>query len=175
MPLSVREMKLGEVQFVIDYFCDSTPEYLDGMGVDPSRLPAPDAWYAKAQSEFALPLKQRQWFPVIWLLDGDPIGYSSCDRIEFGDKAVMHLHVTRPELRRQGIGAECVRQSVEIYFENFRLKKLLCQPYALNVPAHRTLQKAGFRYVKTYMTVPGPINFHQPVTQWVLDRAAEPK
>jgi RimJ/RimL family protein N-acetyltransferase len=83
----------------------------------------------------------------------------------------MHLHVTRPEFRRQGIGAESVRQSVEIYFESFRLKKLFCQPYALNVPPHRTLQKAGFKYVKTYMTVPGPINFHQAVTQWVMDRA----
>jgi RimJ/RimL family protein N-acetyltransferase len=171
MQLSVREMKLSEVHLVIDYFHNSTPEYLDSMGVDPSRLLSREAWYAKLESEFALPLKQRQWFPVIWLQNGNPVGYSSCDRIEFGEKAIMHLHVTRPEFRRQGIGAESVRQSVEIYFESFRLKKLFCQPYALNVPPHRTLQKAGFKYVKTYMTVPGPINFHQAVTQWVMDRA----
>jgi RimJ/RimL family protein N-acetyltransferase len=175
MQLSVREMKLSEVHLVIDYFYNSTPEYLDIMGVDPSRLLSREAWYAKLEAEFALPLKQRQWFPVIWLLNGGPVGYSSCDRIEFGEKAIMHLHVTRPELRRQGIGAECVCQSVEIYFENFRLKRLYCQPHALNVPPHRTLQKTGFKYVKTYMTVPGPINFHQPVTQWVMDRAAESK
>jgi RimJ/RimL family protein N-acetyltransferase len=175
MQLSVREMKLSEVNLVIDYFFHSTAEFLDAMGVDPSRLLAPEAWYAKMEVEFALPLRRRQWFPVIWLLDGDPVGYSSCDRITFGEQANMHLHVTRPELRRQGIGTECVRKSIEIYFENFRLKKLFCQPYALNVQAHRTLQKVGFKYVKTYMTVPGPINYHQAVTQWVIDRAAEAK
>lgn len=170
MQLAVREMKLSEVHLVIDYFCKSTPEYLDGMGVDPSRLLPREAWHTKLQAEFALPLRQRQWFAVIWLLNSNPVGYSSCDRLEFGEQAFMHLHVMVPELRRQGIGTECVGNSVAIYFENFRLKRLFCQPYALNVPAHRTLQKAGFKYVKTYLTVPGPINYHQPVTQWVMDR-----
>jgi hypothetical protein len=28
----------------------------------------------------------------------------------------------------------------------------------------------GFKYVKTYRTVPGAINFHQAVTRWVLER-----
>jgi RimJ/RimL family protein N-acetyltransferase len=172
MRLSVREMALDEVHLIIDYFYRATPEYLEMMGVDPSRLLSPQAWYARFQNEFALPLEKRQLFPVIWLLDGDPVGYSSCDKIEFGERANMHLHVTEAEHRRKGIGYECVRQSVEIYFRNFRLKQLFCQPHALNVPAHRTLQKAGFKYVKTYMTVPGPINFHQPVTQWVMDRRA---
>ena len=111
----------------------------------------------------------RPLFIVIWLLDNRPVGYSSCDKITFGERANMHLHVTVPELRGKGIGTECVRRSAEIYFRRFRLKQLFCQPSALNVPAHRTLQAAGFKYVKTYLTVPGAINFHQPVTQWVID------
>lgn len=168
MQLSVREMALHEVQLIIDYFYSATPEYLEMMGVDPSRLLSRDAWRNRFEAEFSLAPELRQLFPVVWLLDGSPVGYSSCDRIEFGQRANMHLHVTQPEQRRKGIGAECVRQSVDIYFRKFRLKQLFCQPYALNVPAHRTLQRAGFRYVKTYMTVPGPINFHQPVTQWVI-------
>ncbi len=172
MRLSVREMKLDEVHRIIEYFYSATPEYLEMMGVDPSRLMSPGAWVARFQSEFALPFEERQLFPVIWLLDNDPVGYSSCDRITFGACANMHLHVIEPEQRRKGIGSECVRQSVEIYFRTFRLRQLFCQPHALNVPAHRTLQKAGFKYVKTYLTVPGPINFHQPVTQWVIDRSS---
>jgi hypothetical protein len=32
------------------------------------------------------------------------------------------------------------------------------------------LQKAGFRYVKTHNTVPGPLNFHQAVTRWVIEK-----
>lgn len=171
MNLNVREMTLAETRLVIEYFAAATPEYLDMMGVDPSRLMPPDEWRARLEREFSLPDEKRQWFAVIWLLNDGPVGYSSCDKINFGERANMHLHVTVPELRRKGIGAQCVRQSVEIYFRRFRLKQLFCQPSALNVPAHRTLQAAGFKYVKTYMTVPGPINFHQPVTQWVIDRS----
>lgn len=170
MGLTVREMRLDEVRLIINYFYSATPEYLEMMGVDPSRLLPPQAWYDRLESEFTLPVEQRQYYSVIWLQDDRAIGYSSCDRIVFGERANMHLHVIPPEHRNRGIGRECVRKSVAIYFRQFRLKELFCQPNALNVPPHRTLQAAGFKYVKSYMTVPGPINFHQPVTQWVIRR-----
>ena len=38
MDLTVREMRLDEVHLVVDYFYAATPEYLEMMGVDPSRL-----------------------------------------------------------------------------------------------------------------------------------------
>ena len=41
---------------------------------------------------------------------------------------------------------------------------------AFIVAPNRTLQKAGFKYLKTHMTVPGPFNFHQAVTRWVIER-----
>jgi hypothetical protein len=40
------------------------------------------------------------------------------------------------------------------------------------VAPNRTLQRAGFRYEKTRMTVPGWLNYHQAVTRWVLERSA---
>jgi hypothetical protein len=66
----------------------------------------------------------------------------------------------------------CVRQSVEIYFQLLALERLLCEPNAFNMAPNRTLQKAGFQYVKTHMTVPGPLNFHQAVTQWVVEKSS---
>jgi RimJ/RimL family protein N-acetyltransferase len=140
------------------------------MGVDPSRLLSREAWRKRFDEEFAQPLDKRQRYVLAWLCDGQVVGFSSCDRIVFGDRANMHLHVFEEGKRRTGIGAPCVKQSVEIYFERFRLKRLFCEPNALNVAPNRTLAKAGFTYVKTYMTVPGPINVHQPVTQWLIER-----
>ena len=29
--------------------------------------------------------------------------------------------------------------------------------------------KAGFKYIKTYETTPGPLNFLQPVNRWLLE------
>jgi RimJ/RimL family protein N-acetyltransferase len=170
MTLTVREMTLAETEIIIDYFHDSTPEYLEMLGVDPTRLPPPEAWRERFARECALPVEKRNALWVIWLSDDRAIGFSTSDKIVHGERANMHLHVTEPDLRNQGVGVECVRRSVDIYFERLRLKRLFCEPSAFNVAPNRALQKAGFRYLKTHMTVPGPFNFHQAVTRWVMER-----
>ena len=169
MTIAVRDMTLPEVNLVIDYYHEATPEHLEMLGVDPTRLPRAAAWLDTFEREFALPVERRSRFFVIWLRDGRPAGFSSCDKIVFGERANMHLHVTTPELRQQGFGTECVRRSVALYFERLKLKRLFCEPNAFNVGPNRTVQKAGFMYVKTYRTVPGPLNFHQAVTRWVYE------
>lgn len=168
--LDVREMRLDETELITEYFLSATPEHLQLLGVDRERLPPRDAWAPRFRQNAALPLAERRGFFVIWLADARPIGFSSCDQIVFGDHAFMHLHVTEPTLRQRGVGTVCVRRSVEIYFAALQLKRLFCEPNAYNTGPNRTLQSAGFRYVKTHDTVPGPINFHQAVTRWVFER-----
>ena len=170
METTVRLMTCSEAELIIEYFHRASPEHLETLGVDPTRLPSADVWRQRLDREFAVPLEQRTNLLVIWLLDQEPVGFSTADTIVFGERAKMHLHVTRPELRNAGIGVKCVRDSVDLYFTTLRLKQLFCEPNAFNVAPNRTLQKAGFRYVKTHMTVPGPLNFHQAVTRWVIER-----
>jgi RimJ/RimL family protein N-acetyltransferase len=81
----------------------------------------------------------------------------------------MHLHVVDPQHRRAGIGLRCVRDTVRLYFDFLQLERLFCEPNVFNVAPNRTLQRAGFPYVKTHMTVPGRLNYHQAVTRWVID------
>jgi RimJ/RimL family protein N-acetyltransferase len=170
MGYAVREMTLDETSLVVDYFHRATPEHLEMLGVDPSRLPAPDAWLDNLSEDFAQPLERRLRFYLVWLGDDSPVGFSSCDKIVFGERANMHLHVTPSERRQQGIGTECVRKSVALYFDRLKLKRLYCEPNAFNVGPNRTLQKAGFKYIKTHRTVPGPLNYHQAVTRWLIER-----
>lgn len=167
--MEVRALAPGEAGLVVDYFHDAEPEHLELLGVDPSRLPARDAWLRRLEDELARPLEQRAGFFLVWRLDGQAAGFSSCDKIRFGERANMHLHITAADRRAQGLGAEFVKLSVPIYFERLRLKALYCEPNAFNVAPNRTLQKAGFKYLKTHMTVPGPLNFHQAVTRWVIE------
>jgi RimJ/RimL family protein N-acetyltransferase len=170
MTLTVREMAGSEADVIIEYFLKSTPEHLENLGVDPTRLPAPESWRERLRRGNAQPIEQRAWIAVIWQLGNEPIGFSTADKIAYGEQANMHLHVIDPERRNQGYGVECVRRSVDTYFERLKLKRLFCEPNAFNVAPNRTLQKAGFKYLKTHMTVPGPLNFHQAVTRWVLER-----
>jgi RimJ/RimL family protein N-acetyltransferase len=170
MTLTVREMTSAETGIITDYFHTSTPEHLEVLGVDPTRLPTPEGLRERFQRQCALPVEKRNALFVIWLSDDRAIGFSTSDKIIYGERANMHLHVTEPDLRNQGVGVECVRRSVDIYFERLQLKRLFCEPNAFNVAPNRTLQKAGFKYLKTHMTVPGPLNFHQAVTRWVMER-----
>lgn len=168
--LTVRPMVAAETELIVDYFHGSTPKHLETMGVDRARLPHPDEWRAWLAEDFDNPPEDRDRFCLIWLADGRPVGFSTVDDIDAGDSARLHLHVLDLDQRAQGIGTTCLKLSVDIYFETLRLKRVLSEPNAFNVAPNRTLQKAGFVYVKTHMTVPGPLNFHQAVTRWMIER-----
>jgi len=107
-------MRLDEVGLIIDYFHGATPEHLETLGVDPTRLPDPARWRERSAQDYARPHRERG--------------------------------------------------------ETLALERLFCEPSAFNVAPNRTPQRAGFRYVKTHMAVPGWLNHHQAVTRWVLER-----
>ena len=170
MKLTVREMKLSEVDIRIDYFHNATNEYLDLLGVDPNKLPSKAKWRQAFEADFALPIHKKSALHLLWLNNDLPIGMSSVDTILFGENANMHLHILQAGKRNTGFGTSCVIKSAQIYFERLNLQRLYCQPNAFNIAPNRTLQKVGFKYVKTYMTIPGAINTHQAITQWVLTK-----
>ncbi len=168
---SVREMALSEVGFRIRYFHDASDDYLLALGVDRKLLPTPEAWRSFHERDYGRPLKEREHYSLLWELDGQAIGFSSLDHIDFGDQAFMHLHIVEPSHRRRGLGTSFVTLSASRYFEVFSLKRLYCEPNALNVAPNRTLQRAGFTYLLSHETIPGPINFRQVTTRWVLERS----
>lgn len=167
-----RPMLPEEASLIIDYFHTATPDFLNSLGVDPAKLPSRQTWRAHYDREFGLPIEQRKSFLVLWALGATPLGFSTADKIVIGSEAFMHLHIFDAGGRQRGFGAALVRQSADIYFETLRINALYCEPCALNVAPNRTLQKAGFKYVMTHETVPGPLNFRQPVNRWVLTQDA---
>jgi RimJ/RimL family protein N-acetyltransferase len=168
--VSVREMALSEVGFRIRYFHDASDDYLLALGVDRELLPTPEAWQSFHERDYGRPLTEREHYSLLWELDGEAIGFSSLDHIDFGDQAFMHLHIIEPSRRRRGLGTNFVQLSASRYFEVFALKHLYCEPNALNAAPNRTLQRAGFTYLFSHETIPGPINFRQVTTRWVLER-----
>ena len=170
--LVVREMTLEEANIIIDYFHTASHDFLKSLGVSPAKLPYRDDWEAFYRAEYSRPINKRRAILVLWELDEEPLGFSTADKIIFGQEAYMHLHILRPERRRSGYGANFVRETVKIYFSKLKIQQLFCEPYALNPAPNRTLQKAGFKYIKTHETTPGPLNFRQPVNRWLLELGA---
>jgi RimJ/RimL family protein N-acetyltransferase len=168
--LSVREMRLDEAEIRIAYFHDASDEYLQTLGIDPGLLLSRTAWREFYETDHARPLAQRESYTLMWELDERIVGFSSLDRITFGEQAFMHLHIIESSHRRAGMGTEFVKLSAATFLRVFELPRLYCQPNAFNVAPNRTLQRAGFRYAFTRQMQPSAINFPQPITRWVLER-----
>lgn len=168
--VSVREMPLSEVGTRIRYFHEASDHYLLALGVDCELLPKPEAWQSFHERDYERPMTERENYALVWELDGQAVGFSSLDHIVFGQEAFMHLHIVEPSWRRRGLGTRFVKLSASKYFEVFELKYLYCEPNALNAAANRTLQRARFTYLFSHETTPGPINFRQVTTRWVLER-----
>ena len=166
----VREMRLDETRSVIRYFLEADFDFLNGMGVDPKKLPSEFTWFELLKEDFIQPIEQRKFYFLAWIVDGVPIGHCNINKIAFGESAYMHLHVWNAGHRRGGVATQLLKPSVVHFFQRFKLRELLCEPYALNSGPNKALPKVGFHLAKSYETTPGWINFHQPVNLWILDR-----
>ena len=156
MTLTVREMTAAETDLIVEYFLNSTPEHLETLalefpcGFHPLQAGASacagrsrclfstEAWYCRATSRSA---------------------FRPRTRLSMASRPTCTCMSSTRAQAPQGAGAECVWRSVDLYFEKLQLKRLFCEPHAFNVAPNRTLQKAGFKYLKTHMTVAGAAQF----------------
>jgi hypothetical protein len=83
----------------------------------PATSPSRTAGGATSSSTHAKLLPERSSFQLVWLLDGRPVGFSTADKIQFGEQANMHLHIVEPDRRRPGMGVQFVRMSAQLYFD----------------------------------------------------------
>lgn len=168
--LSVRELRAEDIGAIADYWLNADRAYLEGMGVDLSKMPRREEWTEMLTRQLATPLTEKQSYALIWEVDGVAVGHSNINKIIFGQEAYMHLHLWDARARMKGYGVQLIRLSLPWFFSHYDLQTLYCEPYALNPAPNRALERAGFRPVKEYVTTPGWINFEQPVRLWALSR-----
>lgn len=168
--IAVREMKTKDAELIARYFLDATPDFLRNLGVDRQKLPTLDTWISMMQADLARPMEEKQFFYVIWMFDNKPIGHSNINKIVYGQEAYMHLHLWTADRRHKGIGTSLLRLSLPYYFRNFKLNELFCEPNSSLLAPNKTLEGLGFEFIKEYETIPGWINFHQPVKRWRMTK-----
>ncbi|HET9744103.1 MAG TPA: GNAT family protein [Chitinophagaceae bacterium] len=166
--LSVREIQHHDIQPLSDYWFQSDPEFLVNMGVDLSKIPVREKWEQMLEQQIRQSYREKQSYCIIWLLENEPIGHSNINRIIFGEEAYMHLHIWKKHNRTKGMGLQFMNMTLPYFFRNMQLKKLCCEPYALNPAPNRTMEKLGFEFIREYITVPGWINYEQKVKHWEL-------
>ncbi len=158
-----------EYEQMIDYFLSADDAFLDAMGVDRSKLPARKAWIESTMQDHARNNREKERAYLAWVYDGVAVGHSSINKIVVGEQAFIHLHLWSAGLRRSGLGTTFFQRSAERFAHDFSLRRLYCEPRAENVGPNRVVLRAGFRFVKRYRTVPGPLNYEQEVNQYIRE------
>lgn len=168
--ISVREIKITDIDLLADYWFKSDSEFFKSMGADKDKLPTKSQFIQILAEQISLSIKDKSSYALIWELDKKQIGHSNVNNIIYGKEATMHLHLWKSDSRKKGVGTELVKRSLPYYFKYLRLKKLICEPYAFNPAPNKTLEKVGFEFVKRYRTIPGSLNFEQEVNRWELTK-----
>ncbi|MGP8214462.1 MAG: GNAT family N-acetyltransferase [Bacteroidia bacterium] len=166
--LSVREIQEQDIIPITEYWLGSDPTFLHGMGVEVNKMPGKEEWNKILSEQLRQPYNKKQSYCIIWQVGNKAIGHSNTNKIIFGEEAYMHLHIWNAGKRKKGIGSSLVRMTLPYFFENLKLKKLYCEPSALNPAPNKTLEKVGFTFIKEYTTTPGWLNFEQEVNRWEL-------
>jgi RimJ/RimL family protein N-acetyltransferase len=167
--LSVREMQASDIPLIIQYWMESTPAHLEGMGVDLAKMPTKAFWEEMLHAQLAQSMQEKKSYCIIWLQDDQPIGHSNVNQIIFGEQAFMHLHLWRQAVRQQGMGSTLVQMTIPYFFKNLQLQRLYCAPYAHNPAPNKTLARVGFTFLESKVATPGFINFEQEINVWVLE------
>ena len=166
--LSVREIQKSDIDSLVRYWLNADPDFLTGMGVDLAKMPSGEEFEKMLSGQLNKPYEEKASYCIIWLLNDIPVGHSNINKIQFGESAYMHLHLWNDASRQKGMGAALVRLSLPYFFNNYKLKKLCCEPYALNPGPNKTLERAGFQFIKKMLTTPGWLNFEQEVNLWEM-------
>jgi len=168
--LSVRELQHSDIPLLINYWFGAPTDFLLSMGVDLTKMPTKEEFTQMLYDQLNAPIEQKKSYCIIWLLDNTPVGHSNTNPTSFGLEAKMHLHLWKADERKKGLGTSFLKITLPWFFNNLRLQKLICEPYALNPAPNKTLEKLGFYFEKEYITIPGFINFEQPVKRWEMTR-----
>lgn len=166
--ISIRPITETDIALITNYWLDADPDYLKGMGVDTSRMPAAAQWHEMLNQQINSPMGEKLSYALILLVNGEPSGHCNINKIERGQQAYMHLHLWHSEQRQAGLGSAMVQMAVPVFFDLFSLERIMCEPYALNAAPNKTLEKVGFVFVKKVTCIPGRLSFEQEVNLWEL-------
>jgi len=170
MKYIIREMDPSEADLIIEYFLTSSQSFLQGIGVDPGKLPSYEEWREILKRDSMQPIKWRRFYYLLWTTDDVPFGHCNINKIVYGQHAYMHLHIWECANRLSGNAVDLVRHSLKRFFSSFDLQTIFCEPYAFNAAPNRVLTKVGFTFLESSITTPGWINFRQKVNRWRISR-----
>jgi RimJ/RimL family protein N-acetyltransferase len=167
MQLAIRPLQLSDVDRILRYFYDASEADIERMGIDRSAFPPETVMRESLARVARTTAGQGDSAYVVWLADGEPLGFSSLKDIVPGEHAGMHLHMW--ESRGRGLGAQLFCFSALEFYRLYELPKIFCEPRAGNPMLNRMLQKVGFPLVRTYTGRSSALSQETELNRYFID------
>ena len=149
--LSVRPLTAADIRLVVDYWCDMPNENLLRMGAERDYIPSREEFTANLLHQLTTTDRNATSFVLMWLADGEPIGFNTLKNIRYGEDADIHLHIFDDRHRGKGYGAPLFCLATVEYYRRFALQSMMCEPRSANPMPNGMLRKVGFPLIKTYV------------------------
>ncbi len=168
MNLTIQELQKDHIPYILGYWQNASQEELLAMGIDLNHLSVLDNLGQRLEKQLELANEKKGAFVLVAFIDEQPVGHCYVNNLTYGKDAFMHLHIWKSINLKKGLGSQMVKQSIPHFFEKLKLQTLFCEPAALNPAPNKTLEKIGFKYIKSHTTIPAGWTFEMEVNLWEL-------
>jgi hypothetical protein len=168
--LSVRPLIEQDIPFILSYWFDKSDADFNKMGADKTKFPARQQFDEYLHDLCHTPLKKIKTLYMIWLINGNPVGYSALKDITKNKIGAMHLHMWNAENRGKGYGAKLFCMSALQFYEIFKFKLMLCEPKATNPAPNSMLTKIGFKKWKTSLSASSDVSVVCENNSYIIDK-----
>jgi hypothetical protein len=136
----VRPLGPGDIDAYVDYWHDQTNGFLDDMGIDRARMPAP----GKMREQLALSLTSENKQSSHLIIDCDGVAVGVHELTDMADgTAVMHAHMFAASARGRGIGRISYVKAMGVYFDRYNLTAIEFRTPKSNIGANRIKHHLG--------------------------------
>ncbi len=91
--LTVREMQLGDIELITNYWQEAEPKFLVSLGVDLDKRVINNDLQKALTEQIDTPIHKKKSYTLIWEIDEKQVGHSNINKIKFGNKAFIHFHL----------------------------------------------------------------------------------
>lgn len=141
--VSVRDIQLGDIPFMMKYWYESPPGFIESLGVDPTKMGPREQFEEFMRGRCALPDSQRTGLVILY--NGEPVGQHSINPLVEGDHGVFHAHIWSQKHRGLGIGLESYVLASKVFMDRFNLKRILYKTPKQNTASIRVKEKLRMR------------------------------
>lgn len=147
--IDVRDLELGDLQYILNYWFNSPAGFVESIGVDLAKMPTEIEMkeHLTKRLEVNSKLETSKLNALVILYGDKPIGFHTLVPVTAGDSGVFHAHIWQADMRKKGVGFYSYPKACMLFIERFNLQKIIFKTPEQNIGAIKVKEKLGIRCI----------------------------